>query len=259
MLESMTHDSSCFVTLTYRDNEVPDGHTLDPAHTQKWIKRLRRSIKGKIRFFVVGEYGDETERPHYHAALFGYANCEYGRTRMKRKYCCEQCELVKKTWKHGSVMLGSLTMDSAEYVAKYTTKKMTSMKDERLKGRYPEFARMSNRPGIGARYADEVAENIIRLRLASSLDDVPNVYHTLGKARPVGRYLKERMRKGLGREQSTPESVKEAHAKKMRQVYENQVVNAKAVSLREALLNENEAVVQRMSGLQRFYRRESYL
>jgi hypothetical protein len=51
---------------------VPEDGSLNVAHFQKFMKRLRDRIKPlKIRFFHCGEYGDKTRRPHYHALIFG--------------------------------------------------------------------------------------------------------------------------------------------------------------------------------------------
>ena len=37
------------------------------------MKRLRKRIGSKVRFYAGGEYGEQgTIRPHFHACLFGY-------------------------------------------------------------------------------------------------------------------------------------------------------------------------------------------
>ena len=73
--EQQMHEQSCFVTLTYKDTELvhtPDGHpTLFHEHFQLFMKRLRKKFGDNISYFMSGEYGDETFRPHYHAILFG--------------------------------------------------------------------------------------------------------------------------------------------------------------------------------------------
>lgn len=138
LLEQHSHEFSSFATLTYSDDALPAGNTLVPKHTQDWLKRLRALLgpARPLRYYLVGEYGDESQRPHYHAALFGLSHLEG--------------ELLRTSWGHGHIQLGTLTKESAQYIAGYVTKKMTAPDDPRLQGRHPEFARMSLRPGIGA-------------------------------------------------------------------------------------------------------------
>ena len=126
MLESYMHKESSFLTLTYAPEHIPSGGTLVPRDAQLFLKRLRKSISPvQIRYFLVGEYGDSTQRPHYHAALFGIG---IGFT-----------DVVKEAWGRGHVMLGDLTLHSAQYIAGYTIKKMTQKGDPRLDGRHPVF------------------------------------------------------------------------------------------------------------------------
>ena len=85
MLELQYHDSSYFVTLTYNEEHVPRSYygnpetgealpslTLCKRDFQLFMKRLRKRFSDDtIRFFMCGEYGPTTFRPHYHAILFG--------------------------------------------------------------------------------------------------------------------------------------------------------------------------------------------
>ena len=71
-LEASLHEHNSFVTLTYADQFLPEDGSVNPRHTQLWLKRLRKVLDPrKVRFFLCGEYGDQTFRPHYHACLFG--------------------------------------------------------------------------------------------------------------------------------------------------------------------------------------------
>ena len=81
----MCHEASAFVTLTYSDDQLVrtlgDFPTLCPEHPQAFLKRLRaRVAPARFRFYLVGEYGDQTHRPHYHLVLFGFPTCERRRT-----------------------------------------------------------------------------------------------------------------------------------------------------------------------------------
>jgi len=80
LLELEKHEFNTFLTLTYDDVHLPGDQSLQPKHLTDFFKRLRKKVEYPIRYYAVGEYGEETERPHYHIALFGHPNCKYGRT-----------------------------------------------------------------------------------------------------------------------------------------------------------------------------------
>lgn len=212
LLEQAKHEFSSFVTLTYSDENLPPGGSLLVKDAQDWLKRLRRSVEPlKIRYFLVGEYGDETQRPHYHAALFGLPGCVFGyRIRALRTRCkCPSCDRIRSTWSKGGTDCAFLEPESAQYIAGYTTKKMTNKHDpyviEWLNGRAPEFARMSLKPGIGAAAMEDVADlltsdsGIIALENGN---DVPFALQHGKKLKPLGRYLRNVLRKTLGSEKA---------------------------------------------------------
>ena len=71
--ELSTSQKASFVTLTYDDTKLPANQTLVKAHLQNFMKRLRKRIEPeKLRYYAVGEYGDKTQRPHYHMILFNH-------------------------------------------------------------------------------------------------------------------------------------------------------------------------------------------
>lgn len=208
------HSDNSFVTLTYRDSSLPmtsDGlPTLEPLHLQWFVKLLRKKIEpAKIRFYGVGEYGDETQRPHYHLAIFGFPTCRLAQTQYRNGSlsCCIQCQLVADTWKRGNIYLGTLETSSAQYVAGYVTKKMTSHRDGRLNGRHPEFARMSNRPGIGYDALHEVASQMLKFNLDKTQADVPVSLRHGNRELPLGRYMRMKLRKLIGKDEKTPQQV----------------------------------------------------
>lgn len=204
MLEALKHESACFVTLTYDDEHVPlPNGSLRPSHVRNWLKKVRRARPwSKIRFFLVGEYGGGAEeRPHYHAIVFGLHPVVAGGD--------TGCDgLVRDTWTDdcdepvGFVYVGDVTPESIQYVCGYTTKKMTSKSDGRLHGRYPEFARMSLRPGIGALAMGDVCDEVVAqpggLEYIIANEDVPYSLAHGGKSLPLGRYLRRRLRLQLG-------------------------------------------------------------
>lgn len=202
LLESYKHEHSCFVTLTYDREYLPSDGSLNPKHTQDWLKRLReRFYPTKFRYYLVGEYGDESQRPHYHVALFGYPRCPFTvpGERIIKQCECEACLPISETWKMGLVTLHALEPDSAAYICGYVTKKMTSVRDEKVKawlnGRHPEFARMSRKPGIGAPAMKEIADRIEEYGdLILEDGDVPLSLRHGSKKMPLGRYLRQKLR-----------------------------------------------------------------
>lgn len=219
MLESVLYADNAFLTLTYSDLTAPmyldrsNGAllgTLFPPDVQNWLKRFRKLMSPlQFRFFAIGEYGEKTERPHYHVALFGYPTCQYMGSRYKYyKDCCINCDRVRDSWGFGNVHLGTLETNSAGYIAGYVTKKMTSTDDIRLNGRHPEFSRSSNRGGgIGIGMMDEVASEFLALNLDVSEADVPSALRHGSRILPLGRYLKRELRKRVGRSPDAPPSV----------------------------------------------------
>jgi len=79
-----------------------------------------------------------------------------------------------------------VSIQSASYVAGYVTKGWT--KDVPIPGRDPEFTVKSNRPGIGAPFAHELADSLLR----SSATHVPYSVRHSGKYWPLGRYIREK-------------------------------------------------------------------
>lgn len=197
ILESMAHDKNCFVTLTYDDDHFPKDSSLDPDTLQRFIKRLRRRSKDTFRFYAVGEYGTSTGRgplgvnPHYHLCLFGLGE--------------NSAEDIGKSWTEegepiGYVYTGSLTPQSAAYVAGYVQKKDQYNKDMYDEmGLYHEFARMSNRPGIGYSIVPELARQLEKYPEAMlPSGDVPISLKHGKRMLPLGQYLREKLREEMG-------------------------------------------------------------
>ena len=75
-LEMLCSGQACFITLTYNNSSLPLTKDLIPTlckrDWQLFMKRLRKAFPDrKLRFYMCGEYGSHTLRPHYHAIIFG--------------------------------------------------------------------------------------------------------------------------------------------------------------------------------------------
>lgn len=141
--ETKVSCSAHFVTLTYDESTLPfseDGiPTLRKKDYQLFKKRLRKAQAAisdeKIRYYSVGEYGTETERPHYHSIMFNLVDLK----------------LVTDAWNLGFVHVGDVSVGSIHYVTKYV---INRDEPDSYLGREPPFALMSRRPAIGSNYLD---------------------------------------------------------------------------------------------------------
>lgn len=244
MHEKQMHTSACFITVTYSDDQIPEGHELRHEDWQAFAKRLRQHIEREhirsitsqlkltntrkgffahsdkpavdknspsneidqkkgffrfpksqkfkinfrhtnLRFYMAGEYGEQTKRPHYHAAIFGYDFPDKKHWRQTRGGPLYTSTRLDKLWRKGFTTIGELTFESAAYIARYITSKISGTSPEakakakakyeyidehgEIKQRKKEYNRMSLRPAIGATWlqkytADVYPEGIVIAR-----------------------------------------------------------------------------------------------
>lgn len=144
MHEAKEAPCSCFVTLTYSDENLPKNGSLSVEDCQKFFKRLRKNTGRKFRYFLGGEYGEIGGRPHYHAILFSFSKADRNE--------------LERAWGLGHIRVDDVSVDRAQYVAGYTLKKLTGDSADNYSGRRREFGLMSRRPGIGAEYLEKYGE-----------------------------------------------------------------------------------------------------
>lgn len=207
LLELVSAPCASFVTLTYADEHLMNGVVLDKRHLQNFLKMLRFTAGQRvIRYFACGEYGEESWRAHYHLILFGVHIVESA--------------LLERCWPWGMVHVGTVTPDSVEYVAGYVTKKMTSIKDRRLKGRPPEFAVMSRRPGIGKRAVEKFVSAIQSNQAAAVIQTdslIPQTFKVGNRMYPMDRFTKGKLTLGL---LLNPEILEKVKQSRMREQFE---------------------------------------
>lgn len=174
-------ESSSFLTLTYDDENLPENGSLVKSDLQKYFKRVRRTLgERKIKYFACGEYGDRFSRPHYHAIVFGINQAE--------KFIVEQ-------WRKGFVKTGTVTYNSARYVAGYIQKKLNGkMAKEEYGDRQSPFQLQSG--GIGKRFVEGNEEYLIN-NLGFTVDGVkhklPRYYRKLLGDKITEERLEQRM------------------------------------------------------------------
>lgn len=159
MHESQLHDFNVFVTLTYSDEHLPEHCSLHYPDFQFFMRKLRLTGR-RVRFFMGGEYGEETGRPHYHAILFGchFPDMFYWR-KSETGFSVYRSAELESLWTLGNSEIGTVTFESAAYCAKYCVKKMTGALAAGYGLRVPEFGRMSLKPGIGSVWFDRFGKS----------------------------------------------------------------------------------------------------
>lgn len=154
--ELQYHARSCFVTLTYSDEHLPEGGTLVKRHAQLFLKRLRKRFEPhRLSYFGCGEYGSELARPHYHFILFGvdFDDKRHFKKGTGGKGSISTSATLDELWPYGFCTVGNANYQTACYTAKYVTKKITGEAAEKhYGGRLPEFLLVSTKPAIGARW-----------------------------------------------------------------------------------------------------------
>lgn len=142
--ESKHHNFTRFVTLDYRDEDLPINEetgemvpSVSLSDIQKYHKRIRK--KYSFRFFLASEYGSKFGRPHYHGI-----------------YWSDEKIPFLDLWPHGDCGADlPASPASFKYVTKYILKG-SNVPD----GASPLFHVMSRRPGIGIDFVDQVKDDV---------------------------------------------------------------------------------------------------
>ena len=159
LLHELHGKPGCFVTLTYNNENLPVGETLVKEHLQLFMKRLRKQIEPtKIKYFACGEYGDKTNRPHYHAVIVNWMPDIERCYRPGKTYLASRD--IERIWKYGNNTVGYPDREAIQYVVGYIRKKITGkMAEDYYEGRQPPFQLQSQ--GIGIQYAEAHKEQIL--------------------------------------------------------------------------------------------------
>lgn len=200
-----------WVTLTYADENLPSASrgsgnsvpTLNSRDYQLGFKLLRKNLERRFRFALVGEYGKETGRPHYHALIYGPRVLDVERA-------------LQKTWEprfghsrtrpwgmHDPEFTGrerDARVFRAQYCARYITKKMSTCDSPKLlPEQAAEFWRTSRNPGIGCgRAILDLHTSYGGAHLIDEQGDVARTVRLCGRVWPLGRTVREWLREQLG-------------------------------------------------------------
>jgi len=153
LAEAASHEHNWFATLTYSPEFIPPRGALCHRDWQLFAKRVRRRL-GPFRYLMCGEYGEQTQRPHYHALLFGLDVPDASAFSVRRGHSVFRSRILQDLWAKGIVELGTVTPQSARYCSGYVLKDtgcpevIDDYTGEVITLPKP-YGRMSLKPGIG--------------------------------------------------------------------------------------------------------------
>jgi hypothetical protein len=216
------HDKAMFLTLTYSPEHLPDDAGLHHEDFQDFMKRYRKKyvpknpydkdeqkeeyeafrLENAITYMMCGEYGEKPKRPdrekvvpvtgrkwrpHFHVAIFNHEFTDlqlYSYWESKgRDFRLYESPTLDKLWGKGSCKIGDLTFESAAYIARYNTKKLTGNRYKDKEGNIidvaeeyrkinketgeifdvkKEYIQASRRPAIGKRWWDLYKEDTLK-------------------------------------------------------------------------------------------------
>lgn len=163
--EISLHNENCFLTLTYNDEYLPNSNDPIKHEFQKFIKRLRKKIKKKIRYMVSHEYGSNTKRLHHHAIIFGYdpLNQKFLKTTKSGESIFTSTD-IDSLWGLGHHSIGSANAKTAYYIASYALKgkkhQITDLATGEIKT-VTDSMDVSKRPAIGYIYFDKNQKQLV--------------------------------------------------------------------------------------------------
>lgn len=211
-LEASLYPCNLFLTLTYDDEHLPESFFVDEdtglfhlSDLQKrdvshFMKRLRSvchdrygSFNG-VRFFASGEYGDRTDRPHYHIILLNLPDAIRNElvffSKNSRGDVLYSSPFFERLWRKGFVSVGECSAQSIGYVARYALKKVSNF--SRVSDREVPFALMSRNPGIGAPYfyknrsiIEQTGKVVVKDSEGSFCCSAPSYFFYLMKNAPI--------------------------------------------------------------------------
>jgi len=168
--QEKTAQSSTFLTLTYNNEQIRQSNgvqTLDKKDLQNYFKRVRKTNE-KLKYYAVGEYGEKSGRPHYHAIVFNAS-----RTDLRNRWSANGGPI-------GNVRTDTVTQASIHYVTKYLINNVQFGYTKRLR----PFSIMSK--GLGLEYT-----NLCKKYHKDKMEDV--VIYAGGTKQKMPRYIKDKI------------------------------------------------------------------
>lgn len=150
--EAQMYAHNCFITLTVDDDHMEEifgpEQGLQKRPFQLFAKRLRKKYSGlsfierpdfwhkrswncnPIRILWCGEYGSQNMRPHYHACIFNFDFEDKILWQVRNGVSIYRSPSLEQLWPYGFSTVGEVNFESAAYLARYVTKKITGKQSD---------------------------------------------------------------------------------------------------------------------------------
>lgn len=125
LLKEMEKHKFCyFITMTYKDLVSEDGEIKDinKRDLQLFLKRYRKKYDVDLTYYITGEHGETSQRPHYHAIFFQDKEIPGLRFYADNLFISDE---FAKVWSHGNCLISKQVNErSIKYTIAYTMKKL---------------------------------------------------------------------------------------------------------------------------------------
>lgn len=170
LLYELENKEGFFVTLTYDDDHLPLDGSLDKKAMQDFNKRVRKYFygneKGDYSYYLCGEYGPSTLRPHYHLAMLGGDKfdlnpSEWIFVKMQDGHPIYTSPTLFRLWPYGYNTIDYLNKTTINYVTGYIQKKLmgSSSSFYKERGLIPPFQLFSR--GLGVDFVQHQSDRIL--------------------------------------------------------------------------------------------------
>lgn len=252
MHHAQMHRHNSFITLTYNDEHL-ETQSLNHRHFQLFMKSLRERLsrssdnmqsdldpitsKPACSYYMAGEYGSRTRRPHFHACLFGieFTDKKYWR-KMPSGSRLYTSDTLDQIWKKGFTSIGDVNFESAAYIARYILAKRNGQQAERyyehvndqtgeITDLLPEYNRMSLKTPIGKTWLEKYTTDVYpegQVLIKNNKTKSPKYYDKQYKKKEKEKYEEMKKQREIQamkyRNDNTPQRLKAKERVKLAQI-----------------------------------------
>lgn len=123
--EMDNHKFAYFITLTYEtlyNDETGEIKDINKRDLQLFLKRYRKKFGVDLTYYITGEHGELSSRPHYHSIFFQDKEIPDLKFYANNLFISDS---FAKCWSHGNCLISKQVNErSIKYTIAYTLKKL---------------------------------------------------------------------------------------------------------------------------------------